>query len=168
MKKAFKTLEGNLFKVTRFVDRISWVMLFFLMLMTTIQVILRKFTHHAILGTVEMTELAMAFIVFCSLAECQVHEGHIKVDLILSRFSPRVQACFDVFTQGACFGVFSFMTWALFSQAEVLKRAGEVTMDLSIPVYPFVYVAAFGCVLLALVLLAKSLRALILCLEART
>ncbi len=168
MKKAFKALEGSLFWVTRFVDRISWVMLFFLMLMTTIQVILRKFTHHAILGTVEMTELAMAFIVFCSLAECQVHEGHIKVDLILSRFSPRVQACFDVFTQGACFGVFSFMTWALFSQAEVLKRAGEVTMDLSIPVYPFVYVAAFGCVLLALVLLAKSLRALILCLEART
>ena len=152
--------ERGLFRVTALVDRISWFILFFLMLMTTVQVILRKFTSHAILGTVEMTELAMAFIVFCSLAECQVHEGHIKVDLVLSRSSKRMQAFFDVFTQAACCGVFSFMTWALFTQADVLKRSGEVTMDLGIPLYPFVYVAAFGCVLLALVLLAKAIRAL--------
>jgi len=159
MKTGFRHFENGLFRFTRLVDRISWILLFCLMMLTTLQVILRKFTHHAILGTVELTELAMAFIVFCSLAECQVHEGHIKVDLILSRLSPRMQAFFDILTQGAAFLIFSLMTAALFSQAHALKQAGEVTVDLNIPLYPFVYVAAFGCILLALVLLAKALEA---------
>ncbi len=161
MQRFVTRFEQGLYFVTRHVDRISWGVLFLLMLMTVTQVFLRKFTNHAILGTVELTELAMAFIIFCSLAECQVHEGHIKVDLVVSRFSPRAQAFFDILTQGASFCIFTLMTVALFRQAEELKRAGEVTVDLSIPMYPFVYVAAFGCVLLALVLLAKTLRALL-------
>ena len=167
MKRLVSKFEKGLYFFTRQVDRISWGVLFFLMLMTVTQVFLRKLTNHAILGTVELTELAMAFIVFCSLAECQVHEGHIKVDLILSRFSPRVQSFFDILTQGASFVIFGLMTIALFRQAEELKSAGEVTVDLAIPMYPFVYVAAFGCVLLALVLLAKALRALLDFLEVK-
>ncbi len=161
MKKIVSKFEGALTFITRQVDRVSWAVLFLLMLMTVTQVFLRKFTNHALLGTVELTELAMAFIVFCSLAECQVHEGHIKVDLVLSRFSPRVQAFFDIWTQGASSVIFALMTIALFRQAEELKRAGEVTVDLGIPMYPFVYVAAFCCVLLALVLVLKAVKAFI-------
>jgi TRAP-type C4-dicarboxylate transport system permease small subunit len=167
MKVLVSKFEKGLYFFTRQIDRISWAVLFLLMLMTVTQVFLRKLTNHAILGTVELTELAMAFIVFCSLAECQVHEGHIKVDLVLSRFSPRVQSFFDILTQGASFVIFTLMTVALFRQADELKRAGEITVDLGIPMYPFVYVAAFGCILLALVLLVKALLALTAFLEVK-
>lgn len=160
MKRLATTLERLLYPVTRVIDRVSWIVLFLLMMMTITQVFLRKLTNHSLLGTVELTELSMVFIVFCALAECQVHEGHIKVDLVLSRLNPRIQALIDVFTQFACFVIFTFMTWALFSQASATKEAGEITVDLGLPLYPFIYVAAFGCTLLALVLLIKSLRAL--------
>ena len=41
-----------------------------------------------------------------------------------------------------------------------MKEWGEVTVDLALPVYPFIYIAVVGCALLALVLLIKTLAAL--------
>ena len=157
----FRFLSGvvarGLYPVTRFMDRITWVILFFMMMMTMIDVLLRKLFNASILGTVEMTEMSMAVVVFFALAECQVHDGHIKVDLVLKKCSPRVQALCDVFTQLVCFLLFCFMTVALFRHAESMRGWGEVTLDLAMPVYPFVYAAALGTGLLALVLLVKGL-----------
>jgi TRAP-type transport system small permease protein len=153
-------LQRILYPVVRFMDRITWVVLFGMMLMTMIDVLLRKFFNQSILGTVEITELLMAVAVFCSIAECQVNEDHIKVDLVVKKLSPRVLAAVDTLTQGACFILFGFITTATFRHADAMRAAGEVTLDLGIPIYPFVYVVSFGCALLTLVLLLKALIAL--------
>lgn len=155
-----RKVESRIYPIIRYVDRVTWVVLFIMMIMTITDVFLRKFSNLSILGTVELTELLMIIVVFCSLAECQVHDGHIKVDLVIKRFSPRVQSLFDVFTQSICFLLFSLMTWAIWRHACSMKEWGEVTVDLALPVYPFIYVAVAGCALLALVLLVKALMAL--------
>ncbi|MBW1721475.1 MAG: TRAP transporter small permease [Deltaproteobacteria bacterium] len=153
-------LEKILFPLAKYLDRITWLLLFIMMMITVTDVFLRKFTSWSVLGSVELTEMMMIMVVFCSLAECQVHDGHIKVDLILKQFSPRVQSIFDIVTQFICFVLFSLMTWAIYRHANNMREWGEVTLDLALPVYPFVYVAVVGCGLLALVLLAKALAAL--------
>ena len=137
-----------------------------MMLMTMADVLLRKFSNLSILGTVELTELMMIIVVFSSLAECQVGDGHIKVDLVLKRFSPKVQSIFDVFTQFVCFALFSMMSLAIWQHANRMKEWGEVTIDLALPLYPFIYVAVIGCALLALVLLIKALVALSVVMES--
>jgi len=159
-------LERILYPVVRFMDRITWVVLFFMMLMTMTDVLLRKFFNQSILGTVEITELLMAVVVFCSIAECQVNEDHIKVDLVMKKFSPRVRAITDTLTQSLCFMLFCFITTATFHHANAMRAGGEVTLDLGIPIYPFVYVVSLGCALLSLVLLVKALNALTKVLEA--
>ncbi|MBW1848168.1 MAG: TRAP transporter small permease [Deltaproteobacteria bacterium] len=160
MRNFNRAAESRFFPVVRFVDRITWVVLFIMMLMTMTDVFLRKFSNLSILGTVELTELMMIIIVFCSLAQCQANDGHIKVDLVLKRFSPRLQSIFDVITQFICFALFSTMTYAIWRHANSMKGWGEITVDLALPVYPFIYIAVVGCALLALVLLIKTLVAL--------
>lgn len=166
MQSVTRSFESWFYPVVRFVDRITWIVLFIMMLMTMADVLLRKFSNLSILGTVELTELMMIILVFSSLAECQVHDGHIKVDLVLKRFSPRVQSIFDVFTQCICFALFSMMSWAIWRNANRMKEWGEVTIDLALPVYPFIYVAVIGCALLALVLLIKALVALSMAMQS--
>lgn len=148
---------GWFIKIVRYVDRVTWVVLFALMCMITGEVLLRKILNSSILGYLELTELMMVLIVFCSLAFCEANDGHIKIDLVMSKLSPRAQAIFNLITQSICFVLFIFMSLALFRYAYVMKESGEVTVDLAIPVYPFVYSAAVGCGLLALVLLFKSI-----------
>ena len=155
-------VESWLLTVTRYLDIVSWVILFIMMIMTMIDVTLRKlpYVNMSVIGNLELTELMMVIVIFCSLAQCQAEDGHIKVDLVLKRFGPRVQSIVDTLTQLICFGLFSFMTWSLYTYASEMKEYGEVTMDLGLVKYPFVYIACIGCGLLTLVLLFKTIVAL--------
>ena len=148
------------FPIVRFVDRITWLVLFAMMIMTITDVLLRKIVNKSILGSLELTEMMMAIVIFGALAYCELNDGHIRVDLVMKRFSRRVQLMFDALGQFICFILFGFMTWALLDHASSMREWGEVTLDLLLPVYPIVYVSAFCCALLALVLLYKSLAAL--------
>jgi hypothetical protein len=49
-------------------------------------------------------------------------------------------------------GLVGLMTSATIRQAGHMRSGGEVTLDLGLPVWPFVYLAALGCLLLTAVL----------------
>jgi len=85
--------------------------------------------------------------------------GHVRVDLIMSRFGERTQAMTDMITQFVCFLLFGLFTWSTLVYAGKMSASGEVSQDLWLPVYPFIYVVALGCALLALSLLIKSFMA---------
>lgn len=154
-------IESWLLPTVKLLDRLTWVILFVLMMLTVANVVLRlPVFNTSIIGAKELTELMMILIVFCSLAQCQADDGHIQVDLVMRRMQPRTQAIVDCFTQLACALLFVLMTWALYLQAVDIKAWGEVTMDLRLPIYPFVFAASIGSAFLAAVLFLKTLLAL--------
>ncbi len=150
-------VESKLYPVVRFIDKLSWIMMFALMTMTALDLILRNFSNTSVLGSIELTELMMVIIVFCSLAQCEADDGHIRINLIMDKFGPKVRNYADIFTQMICTIVFSLMSLSIFHHAADMKKFGEVTMDLLIPLYPFVYIASFGSATMALVLLSKTI-----------
>jgi TRAP-type C4-dicarboxylate transport system permease small subunit len=160
LMKITHVLENRLLPLTRLLDRLTWIVLFAMMTMTMIDVLLRKLTNTTIIGAGEITEMMMAVVVFCSLAQCQVAEGHIKIDLIMKKASPKIQSMVDMVTQFLCFGLFCLMTWGTFKHAVEIMEWEEVSIDLAIPIYPFVFIAVIGNAMLALVLLYKAMIAL--------
>ncbi len=146
--------------MARLLDRLTWMVLFVMMTMTMADVLLRKLTNTTIIGAGEITEMMMAVVVFCSLAQCQVEEGHIRIDLIMRKAGPRIQSVVDMVTQFLCFGLFCLVTWSTFIHAMEIMEWEEVSIDLAIPIYPFVFIAAIGSAMLALILLYKAMIAL--------
>jgi len=155
-----RAMEKGFLPLARLLDRVTWVVLFVMMTMTMVDVLLRKFTNMTIIGAGEITEMMMAVVVFCSLAQCQVDEGHIKIDLIMRKADPRVRAMVDVVTQFLCFGLFCLVTWGTFKHGLEIMEWEEVSIDLAIPIYPFVFIAVIGSAMLALILLYKTMVAL--------
>lgn len=151
--------------LAKVINPISYLALFLMMLLTVADVFMRKVFNNSILGTVEVTELMMVVLIFFSLAHTEIADGHVKVDLVLSRFTPKVQSIFDIFTQLVCFGLFCLLTWSSFKYAASMRASGEVTQDLLIPIYPFVYIVALGSAFLSLALLLKFLKALVKVIE---
>ena len=153
-------LKSALLSFAAGLDRISWVVLFVMMVMTVVDVLLRKFTNMTIIGCGEMTEMMMAVVVFCSLAQCQVTDSHIRIDLIIGRCTPKVQLLADTLTQSLCFLLFCLIAVSTFKHGLEIREWQEVSIDLAIPIYPFVFIAAFGSALLALILLTRTLNCL--------
>ena len=149
------------YPVSKILNRAASVVLFFMMLLTIADVFLRKVFSKSILGTVEVTEFMMVGLVFFSLAHTEVLNRHVKVDLIMSRLGERTQGLIDMITQFVCFLLFGGITWSTLVYSTKMRASGEVSGDLWIPIYPFVYIVVVGCALLSLILLVKFLMALI-------
>jgi len=153
--------EAWVYPISRVMNRAASVALFCMMFLTIADVFLRKVFSWSILGTVEVTEFLLLILVFFALAQTEVLNGHVKVDLVMGRFSERIQAIVDMITQVICFLLFGLFTSSALVYSEKMREAAEVSQDLWIPKYPFVYVVVAGCAILSLALLIKFLMALV-------
>jgi len=141
--------------------------LFLMPIPVFIDVVSRLTFKGSIPGGIEIEEFFMLFIVYLGLAFTQLDDGHIRIDLLISKFPKWVQHILDTFTS-LISSVFFFLVSSQLIMEGIKKiRIHEVSMALEIPVWIFRFVAALGALLLALVVLLDFLKALKQTLEDR-
>jgi TRAP-type C4-dicarboxylate transport system permease small subunit len=138
-------------------NRLAAGILFAMMLLTLADVVLRKLFQQGILGTLELSEFMMAGLVFFALAETERLDRNVHVDLLMKHASRRLQLLAALITRVLSGIMCLWVTAATFVYANNIRIAGEVSSDLWIPRYPFIYFVAAGLLVLAVVLFAKSL-----------
>lgn len=153
-------LENWVHPVSRLMSRIASVVLFLMMLLTILDVFLRKVFSKSILGTVEISEFMLLILIFFTLAQTEVMNGHVKVDLVMQRLSKHIQGLGDMIIQFTCFLLSGLITWSTVVYSEKMRVSGEVSQDLLLPIFPFTYIVAVGCCILTMTLLIKFIIAL--------
>ena len=124
-----------------------------MMLLTATDVCLRYIFNSPITGAYELTEFLMAIVVAFGLAYTAIKKEHISIDLVISRLPQRTQTVINSTTCFFSVCVFALITWRSILYAEKLRIGEYASQSLLIPVYPFVYVVAFGSAVFCLVLL---------------
>jgi TRAP-type C4-dicarboxylate transport system permease small subunit len=137
-------------------NRVAGAILFFMMLLTLIDVLLRKFWSQGILGGLELTEFMLAGMVFCALAQAEIEDRHVCVDLIAGRNPARAGKHLTALVQFLSALMMGAISVSSLLYALSIRAAGEVSLDLGIPRYPLILVAALGCALLGFVMLIRS------------
>lgn len=160
LDKAAKWVERLTSPLITIVHRVGLAILLLMMLLTVGNVVGRRFFKAPISGTFELTEFMLALVVFFAIAYTQVRKGHISIDVVVSRFSPRAQAIIASITYFFSLGLFSLVTWQSAVHANRLFEGHNVSGVLSVPIYPFVIAVAVGSLLFCLVLLADFLKSL--------
>jgi len=127
-----------------------------MMLLTVSDVFLRYFLKTPILGTTEITENMMVCLTFFGMAWCAAQKSHLKVDLVMSRFSPRTQAAVDGATTLAGMVMVILIAWRSLLEGMAVRELHIISSLLRIPAYPFYYVIALGFFLLGLVMAAQA------------
>jgi TRAP-type C4-dicarboxylate transport system permease small subunit len=112
-------------------------------------------------GTFELMGYFGAVLTAFAMGYTQIKKGYIAVDIVVLRFSKRVQN----FLKGAnaiiCTGFFILATWQISKYAANLRETEEVTETLQIIYYPFTYAVAVGCGAVTLVFFVQFLKTLI-------
>jgi len=140
--------------IHRLVKILSWVAngaLGLMILFVVSNIFTRFFFNKPLSGSIELVELVAVVVVFCSLSYTESRRGHVHVELVVSRFSVRVQAILASIMYFLSTAFFLTMGWrgAVLGWTYVVPRIRE-TFVLSIPIAPFVFVIAFGSLVLAL------------------
>lgn len=138
--------------ITRILAMAAGIVLAAMMLLTVADVGLRWIFNYPIIGTTEITESMMACIAFFALAWCAAEKSHLKVDLVLDRFSPWVQAVIDSLTTLAGLCLVALIAWRSFLEGMAVQEMNLISSLIKIPAYPFYYVIAAGSAMLCVVM----------------
>lgn len=139
-----------IYALSRFMGYLATGMLGLLMLFTVTDVCARYFFNAPITGVSELSEFMMVIVVFLALAWCALGRKHVRVELIVSRFTPRVRAIVDSITLLAALGTFVIITWRSFLESADVVTA---TSLLRLPHAPFYWIMTGGLALFCLAIL---------------
>ena len=147
-------------KISRFLNRtLVWMAGMFLvaMVLLTCSNIFLRLVWTPVRGTFELMGFFGAIVVAFSLGYTQIKRGHVAVDILVTQFSKKTRRILDSINYFICMIFFAATAWQIAKWGTNLRQTGEVTETLRIIFYPFTYGVAFGCIVLALVLLIDLL-----------
>ncbi|KAF0154868.1 MAG: tripartite ATP-independent periplasmic transporter DctQ [Syntrophaceae bacterium] len=130
-----------------------------MMLLSSADVVLRLFGK-PIPGTYEMVGLLGTIIVSFALAFTSMEKGHIAVEIFVEKLPQRAQFAIEAFTNFVSFLLFGLIAYQAYIYALDIKKSGEVSLTLQMPIYPFIFGMAVSFGLLCLLLIADFIKSL--------
>lgn len=97
--------------VERVLTGIGAAIVMVMMFLTSLDVILRYIFKSPLGGAYELQEFLLVGVVFLGLGDIQAMKGHLNVDLLTSRLSPRMQIFFGIVGYVISLVIFSLITW---------------------------------------------------------
>ncbi len=146
-------MQNRAARVSGWFNCLACFALVVMMVLSLADVILRRLGA-PIPGTYELVGFIGSLVVSFSLADTSVKGGHIAVELIYEKLALKGRIILDVIGNLTGGALFLLLAWQMFGLGGDLKASGEVSATLQMPIHPFVYGSAAGCLLLALVLIA--------------
>jgi TRAP-type C4-dicarboxylate transport system permease small subunit len=124
--------------------------------LTCADIVLRLF-RRPILGTYEIVGFLGAMVASFAIAQTTIEHGHVAVQVVVQRFSSRVQEVIYLITHLLSLLLFVLLAWECVRYANDLWASGEVSMTLQLPFFPVLYGIALSAVTVCLVLLVDIL-----------
>lgn len=148
-------------RVTRFLNRLLVFcggMFLVAMVVLTCANIASRAVWEPIRGTFELMGYFGAVVTAAALGYTQLKRGHIAVNVLILRFSKKTQRRLNGFNDAACALFFGMVAWQIALKAHGFMQTGEVSETLRVIFYPFTYMVAAGCGVMALVFVVALLR----------
>jgi TRAP-type C4-dicarboxylate transport system permease small subunit len=107
------------------------------------------------LGTVEIVGLLVATGLGLALANCEMTDFNIAMDIVTEKLSPGIQKVIEILIYLVSLGFWAIVVWRVFVYASTSYTNGRVTATASIPLYPFIFILGFNVFCLCAVLAYK-------------
>jgi TRAP-type C4-dicarboxylate transport system permease small subunit len=154
---AWHKFKNGVQRLNLYVSIVGMTLLIPLMLLTTGDILGRKFLSKTIPGTFEISEYILAVFILLGAAYTQQVKGHVGVDFVTSKLSPRVRTLCEILTTLLSLFIIAIVIWQGFLEGIQEKTVSDM---LRIPQYPFRLLVSIGGFLLWLELLFDLVRSI--------
>ncbi len=121
-----------------------------MVLVTTVDVILRKFSL-SLTGAYDIVKIAATITVAAALPYTTAIKGHVAIEFFFHKLGRRGRAIVDAVMRLGGMALFTLLAWGCLDYGNSLRQKGEVSMTLQLPVFWVPYVLAFSCALVVLI-----------------
>jgi len=128
-----------------------------MMLLVTADVTMRFAFNAPIPGAIELVRVLMIVVVFAGMAYTGIVKGHVRVEILIDRFSPTARLATITSAQLVAIGIVAVIAWQTALQTQFLLQEEYRTGMLHIPLWPFAMMTAFFLGLLAVIFVVEFL-----------
>ena len=139
---ALSAADRRLCSVESSLNTLSGIMIFFLVLLATANVLGRKLFNAPLPGFIDWVEQSMAVFAFAGLAFCQRHGGHIRMDIVVQRLRGRrlwLAELLSTLLMLLVTTVLIYGTWSHFLRSFDLAAplwSRDSSIDIQLPLWP--------------------------------
>ena len=157
-----KRIERIFESLTAFCGIVAEVLVIILVLLVMGEIIGRSFFNHPIPGQIETATLTLVAIVYLAVSYTQMQEGHIRVDVFITRITGAKREFLEAFILIIALVTVLMMLWATGVRALGSVQGGEfISGIINFPVWPGRCTVVFGLLLLSLTLAVQIVRRLL-------
>ena len=113
--------------------------LFAIMALTLVDVSGRKLLSQSVPGSLELTELLMVVVIFAGLPLVSLAGEHVVFDSLDPWIPPWLRRIQNTIVELFCMAALAGMAWLMWIKAGQMMEYGDITAQLKIVQWPFVY-----------------------------
>jgi len=119
-----------------------------MIVVTVADVVMRALFHHPITGSYDLVKVQGLLAIACAMPYTTAVKGHIAVEFLFQKMGRRNRVVVDTLCRLAGMVLWLVLAWQMVLYAESMRRSGEVTPTLQLPVHPIVFATAVSCALM--------------------
>lgn len=135
---------------------VSCALLFFMMLLTFVDVAGRYVFSSPLPAAYEIISLTMPGIIFCALPFVSHHESHVTIDLLDSFLTPALKRWQGAFANLFAAIALGFIAYRLYALSQDHMRFRQVTHEMFLSLWPFSFAMAVLCAIATLAFVANA------------
>jgi TRAP-type C4-dicarboxylate transport system permease small subunit len=151
----FIKFHKSINSLSRWFERVGLVAMAAMVLTTLIDVIGSKVFKWPLPGSTEITSVAQVIAIAGGLAFSKIDGRHIRVEFLMEWLPQRGKAALDLFSALLGFGLFAVAGWMTYEYGLSLFNSGTKTLLLGIPLSPFSFWIALGCIPMCCVIIIE-------------
>jgi TRAP-type C4-dicarboxylate transport system permease small subunit len=148
-------------RVSEGVEWIGFAALFLMVVLTCVDVVAAKVFRAPVFGALDVVILAQLIAVSFAVAIGLIMGRHVQVEFFVMLLPKRLQSGIDCIVNFLGLGLFIVIVWQLFAYGYGMQIGGEESMTARIPLAPFAYAVAVGCIPVCLIYLQKLLTSIV-------
>lgn len=151
-------LKSAIFPIVGYCAKFAAILIVVMGTLIGVDIFYRQVLGKPIPQVFEIEQILLSIVVFLGFAHTQTQKGHIQVDILSTKFNPKLALVIEGIVSLVGGFVFLIIGWEQVIKAQNAYILEEVFSVSQIPVYPLLILAATGCGLMLLVLLTDFIQ----------
>jgi TRAP-type C4-dicarboxylate transport system permease small subunit len=137
-------------RVTNILGFVAGTAVVFMMVVTCVDIVLRWF-RVTLPGAYDMVQIAGTIAIACALPYTTAVKGHVAIEYFFHKLGRRGRLVVDAVTRVVVIILFSCIAWYMVRYGFDLKKNGQVSLTLELPIFWTPWVIAASCVAVVVV-----------------
>jgi TRAP-type C4-dicarboxylate transport system permease small subunit len=159
LEKIGNALEKVIYPFCRYLAFVSMLAAMIMMFLVTTDVFLRRVLNSPILGAYEIEKLLLSVMVFFGISFVMSEKGHVIVDTLTRLYPRRLKNIAYSIAYFLSMLIMAAIVWFSIDYGMEMLRVGETSVLLKVLIAPFIFIVAFGSVVMFFVLLIQFIYA---------